>query len=158
VRLFTRRGYDWTERYPLICKAVATIPALSTTIDGEAVSCDAGGVAVFDRLQSRDHDADVFLYAFDLLELDGKDLRARSLEVRKDRLAKLIAKAPADLRFSEHVEGDGAVIFLHACLLGLEGMVSNRRDHIYRSGPTKAWLKIKNPNAPGVLRFEEPEP
>jgi bifunctional non-homologous end joining protein LigD len=145
VRLFTRRGYDWTERYPLICKAVAAIPALSATIDGEAVWCDADGVAVFDRLHSRDCDAEVFLYAFDLLELDDNDLRPRSLEVRKDRLAKLIAKAPAGLRYSEHMEGDGAVIFAHACLLGCEGIVSKRRDHIYRSGPTKAWLCARRP-------------
>ncbi len=62
--------------------------------------------------------------------------------------------APAGIQYSEHLEGDGA-IFAHACKLGLEGIVSKHREHPYRSGPSKAWLKIKNPNAPGVLRFED---
>jgi ATP dependent DNA ligase-like protein len=71
VRLFTRRGYDWTERYPLISKAVAALGAASATIDGEAVCCDDAGVAVFEKLHSRAHDGEAFLYAFDLLEGDG---------------------------------------------------------------------------------------
>jgi bifunctional non-homologous end joining protein LigD len=65
---------------------------------------------------------------------------------------------PAGIRYSEHLDGDGATIFAHACRLGCEGIVSKRRDHrTGRSGPSKAWLKIKNPQAPGVLRFEERE-
>jgi bifunctional non-homologous end joining protein LigD len=157
VQLFTRRGFDWTDRYPRIRQAAAALPAASVTIDGEAVCCDEAGVAVFEKLHSRNHDAEAFLYAFDLLELEGEDWRPRPLEERKDRLAKLIADAPAGLQYSEHMEGDGAAIFAHACKLGFEGIVSKRRDHIYRSGSTKVWFKIKNPNAPGVLRFEERE-
>jgi len=76
VRLFTRRGYDWTERYPLICKAVEALQTASAVVDGEAVSCDDTGIAVFEGLHSRDYDDQVFLYAFDLLELDGEDWRA----------------------------------------------------------------------------------
>jgi ATP-dependent DNA ligase len=110
---------------------------------------------MFDRLHSRAHDAEVFIYAFDLLELDGEDWRPRPLEARKDRLAKLMAKAPAGLQFTEHLEGDGAVIFAHAYKLGLEGIVSKDRTRPYRSGQSKTWLKIKNPQAPGVLRFED---
>jgi bifunctional non-homologous end joining protein LigD len=78
------------------------------------------------------------------------------LEERKAQLQKLIAGVPDGLQFSEHLDGDAA-IFAHACELGCEGIVSKRRDHPYRSGPSKAWLKIKNPMAPGVLRFKDRE-
>jgi ATP-dependent DNA ligase len=71
VRLFTRRGFDWTERYPLISKAVAALRTASATIDGEALYCDGAGVAVFEKLHSRAYDDQAFLYAFDLIELDG---------------------------------------------------------------------------------------
>jgi ATP dependent DNA ligase domain len=75
VRLLTRRGYDWSDRYPRIVEAVSALRAGSTTIDGEAVVCDASGLAVFDMLHSRRHDDRAILYAFDLLELDGEDFR-----------------------------------------------------------------------------------
>jgi ATP-dependent DNA ligase len=155
VRLFTRRGFDWTERYPLIASAAAKLPAGSAVLDGEAVCCDDAGVADFEKLHSRAHDGSALLYAFDLLELDGVDHRPLPLEVRKDALAKLLEKAPGGIHLVEHMEGDGATIFAHACKLGLEVVVSKRRDHPYRSGPSKAWLKVKNPAAPGVLRFVE---
>jgi bifunctional non-homologous end joining protein LigD len=155
VQLFTRNGFDWTDRYPFIRNAVAALLPSSATIDGEAVCCDESGVAVFEKLHSRAHDGEVFLYAFDLLELDGEDCRPRPLEERKARLEKLLTGAPAGISYSEHLDGDGAMIFAHACKLGLEGIVSKHREHPYRSGPSKAWLKIKNPNAPGVLRFRD---
>jgi ATP-dependent DNA ligase len=155
VRLFTRNGFDWTDRYPLIRRAVTALRTSSATIDGEVVCCDGAGVAIFDKLHSRAHDGEAFLYAFDLLELDGEDWRPRPLEERKARLEKLLAKAPAGIQYSEHLEGDGAAIFAHACKLGCEGIVSKHREHPYRSGPSKAWLKTKNPAAPGMLRFRE---
>jgi bifunctional non-homologous end joining protein LigD len=74
---------------------------------------------------------------------------------RKERLKRLLARAPAGIHYTEHLEGDGAVIFAHACRFGAEGIVSKQRDHPYRSEPSKAWLKTKNPAAPGVLRFRE---
>jgi bifunctional non-homologous end joining protein LigD len=134
VRLFTRRGYDWTDRYPLIRNAVAALQAGSAVIDGEAVCCDGAGVADFEKLHSRAHDGEAFLYAFDLLELDGTDWRPRPLEHRKAELEKLLAGSPAGIRYSEHLDGDGAVIFAHACKLGCEGIVSKHREHRYRSG------------------------
>jgi bifunctional non-homologous end joining protein LigD len=149
VRLFTRRGYDWTERYPRISAALAALRPASVTIDGGAVCCDEAGVAV------RAHDGEAFLYAFDPLELDGEDWRPLPLEERKARLAQLLAKPSAGIQYSEHLEGDGVAIFAHACKLGCEGIVSKHREHPYRSGPSKAWLKIKNPAAPGVTRFED---
>jgi bifunctional non-homologous end joining protein LigD len=157
VRLFTRGGFDWTERYPRIRAAAAALRTASAVIDGEAVWCDGEGLAIFDKLHSRTSDDQVFLYAFDLLELDGEDWRPRPLEERKGRLAKLLAKAAVGIVYSEHIEGDGAAIFAHACKLGCEGIVSKHREHPYRSGPSKAWLKTKNPAAPGMLRFEDRE-
>jgi bifunctional non-homologous end joining protein LigD len=153
--LFTRRGYDWTDRYPRISEALAALGTASATIDGEAVCCDDAGVAVFEKLHSRAHDDQAFLYAFDLLELDGEDWRPRPLEARKARLEQLLAESPSGIRYSEHLEGDGAGIFAPVCKLGAEGVVSKHREHPYRSGPSKVWLKVKNPAAPGVLRFQD---
>jgi bifunctional non-homologous end joining protein LigD len=107
VRLFTRRGYDWSDRYPLIDKAVAALKAGSATIDGEAVCCHESGVSIFDHLHGRQHDDRVILCAFDLLELDGEDFRPQPLHERKSRLEKLLAKAPAGIQYNEHVEGEG---------------------------------------------------
>jgi ATP-dependent DNA ligase len=155
VRLFTRRGFDWTDRYPVISKAVAALRTASVTIDGEAVWLGDDGLAIFDKLHSRSHDHEVVFYAFDLLELDGEDWRPRPLEERKATLQELIGKPGAGILYSEHLDGDGATIFAHACRLGAEGIVSKRRDHPYRSGSSKAWVKTKNPAAPGMLRFRE---
>jgi bifunctional non-homologous end joining protein LigD len=108
VNLFTRNGFDWTERYPLIHSAAAALRVTSAVVDGEAVCCDEAGVAVFERLHSRAHDDQVFLfYAFDLLELDGEDWRPRPLRERKAKLAKLLANARTGIQFS-HIDGDGA--------------------------------------------------
>ena len=96
----------------------------------------------------------VFLYAFDLLELNGDDYRQRPLEKRKSKLEKLLARSNG-IRFSEHIDGDGEVIFEHACKMGLEGIVSKRRDFPYRSGRVKSWVKIKNPDSPAMLRIED---
>jgi bifunctional non-homologous end joining protein LigD len=159
VQLFTRNGFDWTERYPLIRAAVASLRASALVIDGEAVFCDGNGVANLEKLHSRGYDALVFLYAFDLLELCGLDLRPLPLEERKGRLQHLLSMLTCPgVQLNEHIEGDGATIFEHACRLGFEGIVSKHRDRPYRSGPSKAWLKIKNPAAPGVLRFVSDEP
>ena len=86
------------------------------------------------------------LFAFDLLRIDGEDLRPLPLEGRRARLQKALRGSDKALRFSEHLEGDGEAIFRHACALGLEGIVSKRRDARYRSGRSLTWLKIKNPD------------
>ena len=96
------------------------------------------------------------LYAFDLLELNGKDWRAEPLEKRKAKLQSLFAKADSiRLQFIEHTDDDGAEIFRHACKLGYEGIVSKRRDFGYRSGRAKSWIKVKNPSSPAMLRIED---
>src|SRR5262252_7036944 len=96
-----------------------------------------------------------FLYAFDLIELNGDDLRRDPLEVRKATLRSMLAKAGLGLRFNKHIEGDGPTVFAHACKMGLEGIVSKRKDSMYRSGRSPDWLKSKNPAAPAVKREAE---
>jgi bifunctional non-homologous end joining protein LigD len=111
---------------------------------------------VFDRLRYRRQDGAVFLFAFDLLELNGQDLRRAPLEVRKRQLATLLRNALVGLQLNEHLEHeDGAVVFRHACKMGLEGIVSKRLGSPYRSGRSPDWLKMKNPDAPAVKREAE---
>jgi bifunctional non-homologous end joining protein LigD len=93
VRLFTRRGFDWADRFPLIVGAVAGLQPAALVIDGEAVCCDSDGVANFEKLHGQAHNDTVFLYAFDLLELGGVDLRVEPLEERKGRLQHFLTKA-----------------------------------------------------------------
>lgn len=155
VRIYTRRGADWTYRFPRIVEAALKLRAASLYLDGEGVVCREDGVAVFDALHNKTNDELVFLYAFDMLELDGMDLRKLVLEDRKRRLRKLVGRRRQGIVYNDHTEGDGVTIFRHACKLGLEGIVSKRRDFAYSSGRTKSWLKIKNPKSPAMLRVEE---
>jgi ATP-dependent DNA ligase len=156
VKLYSRPGNDLTYRFPLIIEALARLRPRSYIIDGEAVACGDDGMASFDRIRYRHHDASVFLYAFDLIELNGDDLRRDPLVVRKATLASLLSRALPGLRFNEHLdEKDGPLVFAHACKMGLEGIVSKRRDSFYRSGRSPDWLKSKNPNAPAVKREAE---
>ena len=154
VRLYTRRGFNWADRYPRIVEALRSLPVRSIVIDGEAVVCGKDGKSDFDKLHSGTHDASVFLYGFDLIELDGEDLRPAPLEQRKGKLEKLLARNDG-MRFSEHLDGDGAIVFKHACKLGLEGIVSKRRDLPYRSGRCRGWIKVKNPASPAVLPIQD---
>jgi bifunctional non-homologous end joining protein LigD len=155
VRLFTRRGYDWTDRYPAIAAAPGKLRAKSFTLDGEAVVAGPDGVAVFDALHRRGRVADAILQAFDLLELDGEDLRPLPLGKRKDRLARLLARVRVGIALNQHTDDNGAVVFLHACKMGLEGIVSKRLTAPYRSGPSRDWLKVKNPDSPAMIRARE---
>ena len=158
VKLYSRPGNDLTQRFPLIVEALARLRASSCTIDGEAVACGDDGVSSFDRIRYRRHDGSVFLYAFDLIELTGDDRRRNPLEQRKLDLSRLLAKAGPGLRLNEWIDGDehdGATIFLHACKLGLEGIVSKRKHSPYRSGRSPDWLKMKNPACAAVKREAE---
>jgi bifunctional non-homologous end joining protein LigD len=155
VRLYSRPGNDLTHRFPLIVDALARLRSRSCIIDGEAVACDKNGVASFNLVRYRHHDESIFLYAFDLIELNGDDLRPDPLEGRKATLEMIVANAASGIRFNEHTEGDGETVFRHACKLGLEGIVSKRKDSAYRSGRSPDWLKMKNANAPAVKREAE---
>ena len=138
MRLYSRPGNDFTRRFPLIVETLSRLRSRSRIIDGEAVVCGDNGVASFDRIRYRRHDGDAFLYAFDLIELNGDDLRRDPLEVRKATLASIVAKARPGIRFNEHIDGDGPTIVAHACKMGLEGIVSKRRDRSGRSPPQAA--------------------
>jgi bifunctional non-homologous end joining protein LigD len=114
VRLYTRRGYDWSDKYPRIVDSLLSLRVRSIIVDGEAVWAGKGdGRSDFDRLHSNAHDDQVFLYAFDMLELNGEDYRARPLEQRKAKLEKILARTEG-MRFSEHIDGDGESIFEQA--------------------------------------------
>jgi bifunctional non-homologous end joining protein LigD len=119
VRLYSRPGNDLTDRFPLIVEALARLRSRSCIIDGEAVCCDEDGMPNFDRIRYPRYDASVFLYAFDLIELSGDDLRREPLEVRKATLKSVLAKAGPGLRLNEHIEADGPTVFAHACKMGL---------------------------------------
>jgi bifunctional non-homologous end joining protein LigD len=155
VRLYSHPGNDMTRRFPLIVDALARLRSRSCIIDGEAVACDENGIASFDLVRHHRANDSVFLYAFDLIELNGDDLRRDPLQVRKATLASIVAKARSGIRFNEHIEGDGPTVFAHACKGGLEGIVSKRKDSPYRSGRSLDWLKMKNPTALAVKREEE---
>jgi ATP-dependent DNA ligase len=155
VRLLTRNGIDWTTRFPLIAEAAAALRVKYFLIDGEAVCCDGDGMPVFDWLRYRRDDRHVFLYAFDLLQLDSRDLRREPIEDRKAELARLLRRAKPGLQLNEHISEPGDIVFRHACKLGLEGIVSKRLGSRYRSGRSPDWLKFKNPQAPAVKREAE---
>jgi bifunctional non-homologous end joining protein LigD len=155
VRLFTRRGYDWSGRYPAIAVTAMLLRARSFTLDGEAVVCGPDGVAIFDALHRRGTVTEAMLYAFDLLELDGEDLRHMPLLDRKRRLARLLGGRRLGIVLSDHTDEDGTTIFRQACLMGLEGIVSKRLSAPYRSGPSRDWIKVKNPDSPAMIRARE---
>jgi bifunctional non-homologous end joining protein LigD len=141
-----------SDRYLAVVTAMRALKVKSCLIDGELVVCDDGGASSFERLRSRQHDRVAFLYAFDLLALDGQDLRRELLETHKATLASLLRKSPPGVTLCEHLEADGEVVFRHACKMGLEGIVSKRRDSRYSSGISPNWIKSKNPASAAVLR------
>ena len=124
---------------PLIVEALARLRSRSCIIDGEAVACDGSGIAQINRIRYRSYDSTVFLYAFDLIELNGDDLRCDPLEARKATLASTLAKAGPGVRLNEHLEcDDGETVFRHACKMGLEGIVSKRKDSFAGKHPRGA--------------------
>jgi bifunctional non-homologous end joining protein LigD len=156
VTLYSRPGNDLTHRFTLIVETLRRLRTRSCIIDGEAVACRDDGMPSFNRIRYRRHDSDVFMYAFDLLELNGDDLRREPFEVRKATLASVLAKSHHGVRLNEHIEhDDGAIVFAHACRMGLEGIVSKRKASVYRSGPSRDWLKSKNPDCEAVKREAE---
>jgi ATP-dependent DNA ligase len=133
VRLITRRGYNWTDRYPWIVEAALKNRLKRFVIDGEAVVLGVDGIANFDALHSRKHDDEVQLYAFDILALDGDDLRVLPLSLRKTNLVRLLARRPDGIFVAPFEQGEiGPDLFRAACNMGLEGLVSKRRDRPYR--------------------------
>jgi ATP-dependent DNA ligase len=153
IQLLTGHGDDWSARFPLIVEAVSQLNVRSCLIDGEVVCCDERGVAIFHALRNRDNDASAFLYAFDLLELDGLDIRREPIETRKATLARMLRHSLPGVRLNHHIaHKKGAAVFQHACKIGAEGIISKRLGSKYQSGRSSDWLKFKNPEAPAVRR------
>jgi bifunctional non-homologous end joining protein LigD len=126
VRLFTRHGNDFTSRFPLAVEALTALSARSFLLDGEAIVTNERGLAVFDLIRQKRHGDDAVLIAFDLIELEGEDLRRTAIEQRKRKLAKLVRGPHPGIVLNEVFEGDGDILFEHACKLGCEGIVSKR--------------------------------
>ncbi|HEV8463611.1 MAG TPA: DNA ligase D [Pseudolabrys sp.] len=148
VKLLTRKGLNWTSKFPTVAAAIAKLPAKSALIDGEVVVEGDDGLSSFSLLQqdlkASRHDRMV-LYGFDLMHLDGADLKSLPLVSRKDALAKLFKREPARgvLRLSESLTEAGSTLLRHACKMGLEGIVSKVADAPYRSGRGQDWIKTK---------------
>jgi bifunctional non-homologous end joining protein LigD len=148
VRLYSRRFKDWTAEFPAVAKAVAKLPARRAVIDGEVAVVLPDGRTSFQALQNARDSADLAYFAFDLLAVDGQDLTGLPLEQRKARLEQLVAPTRARgtsgrIHYSDHVIGSGREFFRLACLRGLEGIISKRRDKPYQPGRSQGWLKTK---------------
>jgi bifunctional non-homologous end joining protein LigD len=155
VRLFTRGGYDWTKRYPWIVQAARRNRHKQFVIDGEAVIIGVDGYSDFNALHAGRHNEEVQLCAFDVLAIDGDDLRDLPLSLRKANLQRLLARRPDGIFLSDFEQGEiGPDLFLAACRMGLEGLVSKHRDRPYRSGRCKHWVKVKNRKHPAMDRSD----
>jgi len=150
VCLWSRTGRNWSDAFPSIVAAIERLPVENVAIDGEAVCLLPDGRPDFGALRSKHACRDARLIAFDLLGLNGEDLRRMPLDARRKRLAGLLRAWDEALWFSGNVQGrDGEALFARACAMGLEGIVSKRIDTAYRSGPFSGWRKIK---CPGYVR------
>jgi bifunctional non-homologous end joining protein LigD len=144
VWLITKGGYNWTSRYPWIVEAALKNRVKRFVIDGEAVVLGVDGISDFNALHSRKHDAEVQLCAFDLLVEGDDDLRGLPLSMRKASLDRLLARRPEGLFVNPFERGEiGPDLFWAACRMGLEGLVSKRRDRPYRGGRSKDWIKVR---------------
>jgi bifunctional non-homologous end joining protein LigD len=146
VRVLTRNGHDWSDRYPSIVLAASNLRCQSAIIDGEAIVQNRNGVSDFEALSSamRWHPHRIILYAFDLMHLNGADLGRQTLSVRRSLLQTLIGSDDESrIQFSEEFQGDGAAFFKACADKGLEGIVSKHALAPYRSGRSKTWLKTK---------------
>ena len=153
VRLITRGGYDWTKRYPWIVQAALKNRHKHFVIDGEAVILGVDGYSDFNALLSGKHNEEVQLCAFDVVAMDGEDLREQPLSLRKSNLARLLARRPDGIFLSDFEQGEiGPDLFRAACRMGFEGLISKRRDRPYQAGRTKHWVKVKNRDHPAMVR------
>lgn len=147
ARLLTRRGLDWTDKFAALARAAEALPVTRALLDGEVVVLDAGGASAFEALQQaigEGRDRDMTYFAFDLLHLDGWDLRGVALEDRKRLLAALLGAAgEGPIRYSDHVDGRGPETLRKACAFALEGVVSKRRDRPWQAGRGRDWIKSK---------------
>ncbi|MEY9638692.1 bifunctional non-homologous end joining protein LigD [Bradyrhizobium japonicum] len=156
VRLYTKGGHDWTKRYPWIVESALKIRTTRFVLDGEAVVLNVDGMSDFDALNSRRHDHEVQFYAFDILSGEGDDYRRLPLSMRKTNLARLVTRRAEGIFLAPFEQGEvGPDLFRHACIMGLEGMVSKQADRAYREGRCDHWIKNKNPKHPAYRRVQD---
>ena len=146
--LYTRGSHDWTPRFSSVARAVADLPANDVILDGEVIVQRSDGVSDFSLLQAdlaAGRSDRLVYYVFDLLYLDGFDIRSAPLSERRRVLSECLGPAPTSpIAISSYIERDGAALFEQATAMGLEGIVSKLRDSPYRSGRSESWLKIKS--------------
>ena len=144
VRIFTRRGLDWSSKYRDLIEAAKGLNVQNAIIDGEIIVLNDAGLSDFGELRKAitRRQNDLYFVAFDLLHLNGHDLRDMPLEDRREILAEMIPEG-GRIQFSQALPGDAKAIFHLVDQAGLEGMVSKRKDSKYRSGPSTNWLKTK---------------
>lgn len=165
IRILTRGGHDWTDRFPAIKQAALWLPVGTAILDGEAVVLDEQGRSDFGLLQQslggrggKKSSSDAVFMAFDLVYFDGHDLRNSELDMRRHLLEDLVpAGEQGDIRLSEEIEADGDRLLASACEHGLEGIIAKRRDAPYRSGRLGDWLKIKCTQSDGfaIVGYEK---
>jgi len=160
VCLLTRTGLDWTDKYPAIAEALSELPAKTAYLDGELCGVLPDGRTAFSLIQNAadTRSGSLVFFLFDLLFLDGEDLRALPLIERKDRLRALLSDAPPCLQFTDHQIGHGPAFHRLACEHGLEGIVSKRANAPYDPG-RRTWLKTKCLNREEfvVVGYSDPE-
>jgi bifunctional non-homologous end joining protein LigD len=147
ARLFTRNGNDWTSKMESLAREIATLPAQTAWLDGEVVVLGDNGVPSFNALQNafdKDGTEQITYFVFDLLYLDGKDLRNLEFRERRALLEGVFAAQDHErVRLSQIFDADGASVLQSACKMGLEGVIAKRLNAPYRSARTEAWLKVK---------------
>src|SRR5205823_5283391 len=146
VTVYSRSGYDWTEQFAPIAKAAAKLKVRDAIIDGEATVLGNTGLPDFQALRrelGNTESSKLIYHAFDLLYLNGADLRPAPLLERKQALNSLLHTAPNTFVYVDFLEADGARVFEHACRMGLEGIVAKRMGAPYRSGRQDSWIKLK---------------
>jgi DNA ligase D-like protein (predicted ligase) len=160
VQILTRRGNDWTEKYPAIAKAIAGLPARNAYLDGELCGVLPDGRTAFNLIQNATDTGggSLVFFLFDLLHLDGENLMALPLVERKARLASLLNSAPDCLRYNDHQIGHGPAFHRLACEHGIEGIVSKRINGRYEPD-RRSWLKVKCLNREEfvVVGWSDPE-
>jgi bifunctional non-homologous end joining protein LigD len=148
VKLYTRSGLEWTQRMPLVVRELGRLAVESAILDGEVVVLTETGQSSFAKLQAAFEDGathPLTYFVFDLLHLNGHNLRQQPLTERKEILAQMLESMAEHevIRYGQHIETEGAHMLAEACKLGAEGIVSKRSDSAYASGRTKSWLKVK---------------
>jgi ATP-dependent DNA ligase len=156
VRLISKGGLDYAKRYPWIVESALKLRQERFALDGEAVLLGVDGQSDFAGLHSRRHDDEVQFYAFDMLAGGGDDHRRLPLSLRKQNLAALLARRSDGIHAAPYELGEiGPDLFRHACLIGLEGLVSKHRERAYGVGRCTHWIKVKNPKHPAYRRVQD---